>query len=164
MATIFTRFLISFMLALAFLSRSVLSARIDLYALQKNALLKQPKEWVNTISVRPFCKDIHVALHVICRWSWSLNAYVCIVKWYFWSSLHIHFLVTNMHVHVLWYVLDVLAKVTSQSGYSSFRVHWTGEYILWKNLHTVITIHYPPHNFIKLHALRSRNLAQTLVC
>ena len=47
--------------------------------------------------------------------------------------------------------LHYLVEVTSLSGYSSFKVNWTCEYILWKEFKNCNPHLSPPHNSIKLH-------------
>ena len=60
------------------------------------------------------------------------------------------FLASLLQYTVVIHCKNYLVKVTSDSSYSSFRYHWTGEYTLWKEF--VITIHHLltiPLGFIK---------------
>ena len=46
----------------------------------------------------------------------------------FLTSMRINTLL--LYTAITTYMYIDIVKVTSQSGYSTFRVHWTGEYIL----------------------------------
>jgi len=46
----------------------------------------------------------------------------------------------------------ITAKITQlKCGYSSFMVHWTAWWVLWRDFRHTTILHPRPHNSIKLH-------------
>jgi len=70
--------------------------------------------------------------------------------------------VPPLRVYLCLHCKIYLHKVTSQSGYSSFTVHWTGEYILLKEF-THCSHHQSSPSQFHQAPLTSRDPAQTLV-